>query len=65
MKKIVRRKVARVLMFLILTTVLLVNIRTANVYAQTSDEAGVITDYNSDYYDSCDEFMGDDSAHLL
>lgn len=65
MKKIVRRKVARVLMFLILTTVLLVNIRTANTYAQTVEETGVITDYNSDYYDSCDEFMGDDSAHFI
>lgn len=64
MKKIIRRKVIGVISVALLAIYLVSNISLNISYAKSSDESGIITDYNPNYYDSYDEFIGDDSAHF-
>ncbi|MBE5952845.1 MAG: hypothetical protein E7257_01640 [Lachnospiraceae bacterium] len=64
MKIIKRRKVIDVISVVLLTIYLVSNISLNISHAKTSDESGIIIDYNPNYYDSYDEFIGDDSAHF-
>lgn len=65
MNNIVRRKVAGILLLLLTTIALVDNVKLMIVNAEAFDESEVITDYNSDYYDSYDEFIGDASVHFI
>ncbi len=65
MKIIVRRKVTGVVLIMLFAFFTVISATFLDVYAMTCEESGVITDYNTDYYDSYDEFIGDDSAHFL
>ncbi len=65
MKIIVRRKVTSVVLIMFLVFFAVTGATFLDVCAMDCEESGVITDYNTDYYDSYDEFIGDDSAHFI
>ncbi len=62
---IVVRKVISLISVILLVGYITSSIELNIAYAKASDESGIITDYNSGYYDSYDEFIEDDSAYFI
>ncbi len=67
MENIVRRnKVVGILLILLLAMALLGKVNVLKLHAESDNlEAGVITDYNSDYFDSYDEAIEGNAAYFL